>query len=76
MDLKDIETLSFTSKAIFILLIYYFFSIDRALDKRFLALEKRLQVILELKVLDFIGQDKQQKAENEGWQQELGEMLE
>ena len=48
MDLKEIDTLSFISIAIFILLIFYVFSKDRALDKKFLALEKRLQVTLEL----------------------------
>jgi hypothetical protein len=31
MDLKEIDTLSFTGLAIFILLIYYVFSKDRAL---------------------------------------------
>jgi hypothetical protein len=31
-----------------------------------LALEKRLQVTLKLKVKDFIGQDKQEKEENIG----------
>ena len=41
-----------------------------------LALEKRLQVTLKLKVKDFIGQDKQQKEENKGWPQELEETLE
>ena len=76
MDLKEINTLSFISMAIFILLIYYVFSKDRVLDKKFLALEKRLQVALELKVQDFIGQNKQQKEETEGWRQELEEMLE
>jgi hypothetical protein len=42
MDLKEIDSLSFISIAIFILLIFYVFSKDRALDKKFLALEKRL----------------------------------
>ena len=62
-----------TSKSgtIFILLIFYVFSKDRALDKKFSALEKGLQVTPELKVQDFIGQNKQQKEENEGWRQEL-----
>jgi hypothetical protein len=32
MDLKEIETLSFTITAMFILLIYYVFSKERALD--------------------------------------------
>lgn len=47
MDLKETGTLSFTGIAIFILLIYYVFSKDRALDNKFLALEKKLQVKLE-----------------------------
>lgn len=76
MDLKEIDTLSFTSMAIFILLIYYVFSKDRDLDKKFLALEKRLQVTLELKTQDFIAQNKQQNEETEGWRQKLEEMLE
>lgn len=46
MDLKEIDTLSFTG-IIFILSIYYIFSKDRALDNKFLALEKKLQVKLE-----------------------------
>jgi hypothetical protein len=33
MELKEIDILSFTGTAIFILLIYYIFSKDRALDK-------------------------------------------
>ena len=48
--------------AILILLIYYVISKDRALGKKFLALEKRLQVTLELKVQDFIGQNKADAA--------------
>ena len=68
--------MSFTGIAIYILLIYYVFSKDRALDKKLFALEKRLQVTLELKVQDFIGQNKQQKEENEGWRQKLEEILE
>ena len=44
--------------AILILLIYYVISKDRVLDKQFPALEKRLQVTLELKVQDFVGQNK------------------
>jgi hypothetical protein len=48
-NLKEIALVSFTSIAIYILLIYYVFSKDRALDKKFFALEKRLQVTLELK---------------------------
>lgn len=68
MDLEEKVTLSFTSIAILILLIYHVLSKDRALDKKFLALEKGLQVTLELKVQDFIGQNKQQKEENnKGW---------
>ena len=47
-NLKEIGILSYTGIAIYILLIYYVFSKDRALDKKFLALEKRLQVTLEL----------------------------
>ena len=65
-NLKEIGILSYTVIAIYILLIYYVFSKDRALDKKFLALEKRLQVTLKLKVKDFIGQDKQEKEENIG----------
>ena len=64
MDLKAIDTLSFISIAIFILLIYYVFSKDRDLDKKFFDLEKRLQVTLELKVQDFIGQSKQSLEDN------------
>ena len=75
-NLKEIVLLSFTSITIYILLIYYVFSKDRALDKKFLALEKRLQVPLELDVQDFIRHHKQQKEENKGWRQELEEMLE
>ena len=77
MDLKEIDSLSFISIAIFILLIFYVFSKDRALDKKFLALEKRLQVTIELRIKDFIGlelkfqdfisQNKQQKEKNKGW---------
>ena len=40
------------------------FSKDRALDKKFSALEKGLQVTLELKVQDFIGQGKQSLEDN------------
>ena len=61
IDLKEIDTSSFTGIAIFILLIYYVFSKDRALDKKekkFLALEKRLQVTLELKVQDYRSREK------------------
>ena len=88
VDLEEIDTLLFTGITIFILLIYYVFSKDRALDKKFLALEKRLQVtlktwqhsleetLLELKVWNSIGQNKQQKEEKEGWRQKLEEMLE
>ena len=76
MELKEIDILSFTGTAIFILLIYYVFSKDRALDKKFLALEKRLQVTLELKAQDFIAQNKQQKVDNKCWRQKLEEMLE
>ena len=75
-NLKEIANLSFTGISIYILLIYYVFSKDRVLDKKFLALEKRLQVALELKVQDFIGQNKQQKEETEAWRQKLEEMLE
>jgi hypothetical protein len=90
MDLEKIDTLLFTGITIFILLIYYVLSKDRDLDKKkkFLALEKRLQVtlktwqhsleetLLELKVRNSIGQNKQQKEEKEGWRQKLEEMLE
>jgi hypothetical protein len=61
IDLKEIDTSSFTGIAIFILLIYSVFSKDRALDKKekkFLALEKRLQVTLELKVQDYRSREK------------------
>ena len=64
MDLKEIDTLPFIGIAIFILLIYYIFSKDRALDKKFFALEKRLQVTPELKVQDFIGESKQSLEDN------------
>ena len=63
-NLKEIANLSFTGIAIYILLIYYVFSKDRALDKKFFALEKRLQVTPELKVQDFIGQGKQSLEDN------------
>ena len=63
-NLKEIAILSFTGITIYILLIYYVFSKDRALDKKFFALEKRLQVTLELKVQDFIGQSKQSLEDN------------
>ena len=63
-NLKEIAILSFTGITIYILLIYYVFSKDRALDKKFFALEKRLQVTLELKVQDFIGQGKQSLEDN------------
>ena len=56
--------MSFTGITIYILLIYYVFSKDRALDKKLFALEKRLQVTLELKVQDFIGQSKQSLEDN------------
>ena len=64
MNLKEIAILSFIGIAIYILLIYYVFSKDRALDKKLSALEKRLQVTLELKVQDFIGQSKQSLEDN------------
>ena len=48
--------------AILILLIYYVISKDRVLDKKFPALEKRLQVTLELKFQDFISQNKANAA--------------
>ena len=57
-------------------MIFYVFAKYQALDKKFLALEKRLQVTLHLKVQDFISQNKQQKEKNEGWRQKLEEMLE
>ena len=41
-NLKEIALLSFTSIAIYILLIYYVFSKDWALDKKILALEKKI----------------------------------
>jgi hypothetical protein len=63
-NLKEIANLSFTGISIYILLIYYVFSKDRALDKKLFALEKRLQVTLELKVQDFIGQSKQSLEDN------------
>ena len=63
-NLKEIANLSFTGISIYILLIYYVFSKDRALDKKLFALEKRLQVTLELKVQDFIGQGKQSLEDN------------
>ena len=63
-NLKEIAILSFDGIAIFILVIYYVFSKDMALDKKFFALEKRLQVTLELKVQDFIGQSKQSLEDN------------
>ena len=63
-NLKEIAILSFTGITIYILLIYYVFSKDRALDKKLSALEKRLQVTLELKVQDFIGQSKQSLEDN------------
>lgn len=63
-NLKEIVLLSFTSITIYILLIYYVFSKDRALDKKFSALEKGLQVTPELKVQDFIGQGKQSLEDN------------
>ena len=56
MDLEEKVTL-FTGIAITILLIQYVLSKVEALDKKFLALEKRLEVTLELKVQDFIGQN-------------------
>ena len=73
MDFKEIDTLSFTIVVIIILLIYYVLSKDRALDKKkeFLALKKKLHVTLELKDQYFIGQNKQQKEEDEGWRQKL-----
>lgn len=64
MNLKEIAILSFIGIAIYILLIHYVFSKDRALDKKFSALEKGLQVTLELKVQDFIGQGKQSLEDN------------
>ena len=65
IDLKVVDTLSFTGIEIFIFLIYYVFSKVGALDKKkFLALEKRLQVTLELKVQDFIGETKQSLEDN------------
>ena len=48
----------------FTILDYHVFSKDRALDKKLSALEKRLQVTLELKVQDFIGQSKQSLEDN------------
>jgi hypothetical protein len=42
MDLKEIGTLPFMSIAIYLLLIYYVFSKDWALDKKILALEKKI----------------------------------
>lgn len=76
INFEEMDTLSFATITIFILLIYYVFSKYRALDKKFLALEKRLQVTLELKTQDFIAQNKQQNEETEGWRQKLEEMLE
>ena len=58
MNLKEIAILSFIGIAIYILLIYYVFPKDRALDKKFFALEKRLQVTLELKVQDYRSREK------------------
>ena len=63
-NLKEIANLSFTGISIYILLIYYVFSKDRALDKKFFDLEKRLQVTPEPKVQDFIGQSKQSLEDN------------
>ena len=63
-NLKEIGILSYTGIAIYILLIYYVFSKDRALDKKFFDLEKRLQVTPEPKVQDFIGQSKQSLEDN------------
>ena len=73
IDLKVVDTLSFTGIEIFIFLIYYVFSKVGALDKKkFLALEKRLQVTLELKAQDSTTQNKQQKEENKGRRQKVG----
>ena len=41
LDLEEIDTLSFIGIAIFILLIYYVFSKDRALDKKYTLPWKR-----------------------------------
>lgn len=42
VNFEEIDTLSFTGITIFILLIYYIFSKDGALNSKFLALEKKL----------------------------------
>lgn len=76
VNFEEIDTLSFTGIAIFILLIYYIFSKDRALNSKFLALEKKLQVMLEQKFLEFIDDSEQQRDKLKSWQQELEETLE
>lgn len=75
VNFEEIDTLSFTGIAIFILLIYYIFSKDRALNSKFLALEKKLQVLLEQKFLKFIDDSEQQRDKRMSWQQELEETL-
>lgn len=76
VNFEEIDTLSFTGIAIFILLIYYIFSKNRALNSKFLALEKKLQVMLEQKFLEFIDDSEQQRDKLKSWQQELEETLE
>lgn len=72
MDLKEIDTLSFNTTAIFILLICYVFSKDRALDKTLCALEKGLEQPLE----KFIDETEQQRDKLKTWQHSLEETLE
>jgi len=76
VNFEEKDTLSFTGIAIFILLTYYIFSKDRALNCKFLALGKKLQVMLEQKFLRYIDDSEQQRDKLKFWQQELEETLE
>jgi hypothetical protein len=50
--------------------------IDETEQQRDKTWQHSLEETLELKVQDFIGQDKQQKGEKKGWRQELEKILE